>query len=351
MKVAFIGSTGIPNRYGGFESFLESVGPVLVSKNVDVTVTCDLTKHPDGVGDFHGVKRVFLNIKANGILSPIHDLLAFLKVFNKVDAIVVLGVSAGPFFLLMRLICDLTKKKLLINVDGVEWRRDKFGFFAKCVLWIFDALSQIAAHKIIYDNAALEIYIYPIFRHKSTLIPYSGDQVIRKFEIEKINGSALTICRVEPENNLELMIQAALDANLNNYTIIGNWNNSVYGSNLRNKYIKYPNLHLLDPIYDSGLISEFRESCDVYLHGHSVGGTNPSLVEMLFYDCDIYCFDCSFNRATATVDVYYFSSASDLSKQLRSKTSSVFIKKERKNLQKYQAKTIAENYIDAISAS
>jgi hypothetical protein len=342
-RIAFIGSVGIPNCYGGFEAFLESVAPVMVKQGHFVVVTCDRDRYSSLSGTFLGVKRVFVGINANGILSPLHDLAAFLKVVGTVDTVVVLGVSAGPFFAIMRLICALLGKRLVINIDGIEWRRTKFSLASRLVLRAFDAFAQIFAHRVVYDNAALLDYVLPIFRHKAKLIPYAGDQVIRLPGLTPQFGTALTICRIEPENSIEALICGALASNLNSYTIIGNWKNSKYGADLRKKYSHTLRLILLDPIYDPEIVAKHRESCHVYLHGHSVGGTNPSLVEMLFYDCELICFNCNFNIETARADAVYFKDSDELVYHIN---ECLLAKSKRQRTQKhrYMAVTIARDY-------
>jgi hypothetical protein len=312
MRISFIGSVGIPNCYGGFESFLEVISPLIVKSNIIVNVTCDSKKYIDKNPLFKGVNRIFININANGFLSPIHDLLAFFRVLRISDVIIVLGVSAGPFFIIMRFFCFLLNKKLIINIDGIEWRRSKYSTLEKIILRIFDLFAQISAHRIIYDNSALINYIYLVFHKKSFLIPYSGDHVVRIKDVSMIPGSGLSICRIEPENNIDLILKSVVNSNLTSFTIIGNWNNSSYGKNLREKYKNFVKLKLLDPIYDPLKVASFRESCFFYIHGHSVGGTNPSLVEMLSYNAIIVSYDCIFNRESAGNSSLYFTSSDDL---------------------------------------
>lgn len=315
-RIAIIGSAGIPNRYGGPEAFAESIAPVLATGGFDVTVTCDRSKYPDRAGEsdeFHGVRREFIGVNANGARSVPHDLLAFLRVAWRSDYILALGVSGGVFFPLFRLICGLRGARLLVNIDGIEWRRDKFHAFAKFILFISDWLAQRFAHVIIYDNAALlEFVNYP---KKAFCVEYSGDQALAPPPTrhdEPHGPFALTICRIEPENNCDLLIEGFLRSSLPTYVFVGNWDRSEYGRALRRRYANTPRLRLTDAIYDPHRIRELRDRCSVYLHGHSVGGTNPSLVEILFFDCQIFCFDCSFNRATAGRSVQYFSDAQQL---------------------------------------
>jgi glycosyltransferase involved in cell wall biosynthesis len=344
--VAFIGSVGIPNRYGGFESFLENVCPEIVSSDIHVIVTCDSGQYFSHEKIWGNIERVFIPIKANGPTSPIHDLVAFFKVLFRSSAICALGVSAGPFFLLMRILCSMLGKQLVINVDGIEWRRTKFSWFGRLVLRVFDACAQLAAHTIIIDSPALAKYIFPGFQSKTRYVPYSGDHVKR---LEKINdGSpayALTICRIEPENNLEMLIDGMLASNLPKYIIIGNWEHSAFSRALRQKHAQNKRIETIDPIYDSNLIAEYRENCVAYLHGHSVGGTNPSLVEMLFYDCQILCFDCEFNRHTAGGMAGFFNSVMQLTHSIDEVIGGKNFRTQTPLLH-YTKKRIAEQYVE-----
>lgn len=314
VSVGFMGSAGVPNRYGGFEAFLEHCGPALATKVSRVLVTCDARLYEDHTPDFQGVQRLFIDTPANGGWSVLHDLLAFFAVYSRSTHIVVLGVSGAPWFPLFLLMCSMTGKKLLVNIDGVEWRRTKFSQSRRMLLRVFDAVAQWCAHVVIYDNPALREFVLHRCRTKAVCIGYSGDHVIR---VPRTNGGrfqALTICRIEPENNVDMLMEGALLSTLEHYTIVGNWAQSEYGRALRERYGKESRLKLLDPIYDAEQLAVLRESCAVYLHGHSVGGTNPSLVEMLFYDCAIVCFDVAFNRETAGDCAGYFSSADDLAR-------------------------------------
>ncbi len=315
-KVAIIGSVGIPNRYGGPEAFAESIAPALLDAGYEVIVTCDKARYLDDLSsEFRGVRRTFVPIGANGATSPLHDLVAFLRVVRTCDYILVLGVSAGLFFPLFRLICAWSGARLLVNVDGVEWRRSKFGALQKLALYCFDWLAQQFAHVVIYDNDALLPFV--LRPRKSVCVEYSGDHALAGRSqaaraAPQFKPEALTICRIEPENNCDLLLEGFLRSNLSSYVFVGNWDRSEYGRALRQKYASESRVRLLDPIYDSAVLFELRSSCKVYLHGHSVGGTNPSLVEILFFDCEVFCWDCSFNRATAGESAHYFSTPEEL---------------------------------------
>lgn len=348
MTVSFIGSAGIPNRYGGFESFLEHCAPTIAALDIPVIVTCDSRLYPDKEADFRGVRREFLGLPANGASSVFHDALAFLRVFSRSDQIVVLGVSGGPWFPLFRLLCEVTGKRLIVNVDGVEWRRAKFSVMKRRVLKLFDALAQRFSHHVVYDNEGLYQYLTSPAKKKSTCIAYPGDHVLRLENAVRRPGTALTVCRIEPENNLELLIEGFLSSTLKEYTIVGNWNHSDYARALRERYTSEARLRLLDPIYDQMKLAELRECCAYYLHGHSVGGTNPSLVEILFYDCIILCFDVNFNRHTAGQGANYFKTANDLQRALDSSTQDIVLREDLRA--QYTGDAIAEMYIQVMNS-
>jgi glycosyltransferase involved in cell wall biosynthesis len=345
MRISFIGCSGVPNRYGGFEAFVEHCGPVIASEVECVTVTCDARLYPDRDPQFNNMLRRFIPVRANGGMSVLHDALAFIATFRSSTHIVVLGVSGGVWFPLFKLFCKLGGKRLAVNIDGVEWRRSKFGPIKRKLLRLFDSMAQSYADVVIYDNPALRPYILPKALSRSVQIGYSGDHVLRLPDISRQSGTALTVCRIEPENNLGVLIEGILQSQLKSYTIVGNWDHSSYGRALRERYINESRITMLDPIYDSQQLAELRESCEVYLHGHSVGGTNPSLVEMLFYDCRLLCFDVAFNRETAGSIADYFSNAEDLASLLTKKTPPADRKEQR---EAFTSRHIARQYINAL---
>lgn len=318
ITVAFIGAVGVPNIYGGFEMFLESCAPTLLASFKRILVTCDKSRYANRDTTWQGVERVFIPVGANGASSVLHDLLAFFAVFLRADVIVVLGVSGGLFFPLFRLLCVLFHKKLIVNVDGIEWRRAKFSRGKRAFLYISDRLAQRCSDGVVVDNEALRPFLAGSVSTSAVSIAYSGDHV-KRLPRALDNGEArpfLTICRIEPENNCHLLIAAFAQLGRGRYTFIGNWSSSQYGRDLREQFKDVPGLEMRDPEYDADILAALREECGAYLHGHSVGGTNPSLVEMLFYDCPVIAYDCAFNRSTAGDAITYFADESDLARQI-----------------------------------
>lgn len=318
ISVAFIGAVGVPNIYGGFEMFLESCAPTLLSRFNRILVTCDKARYASRDSKWQGVERVFIPVGANGASSVFHDLFAFLAVFFRANVIIVLGVSGGAFFPLFRLLCFLSNKKLIVNVDGIEWRRAKFSRSKRAFLYVSDRLAQFFAHAVVVDNEALRPFLLRSVKDSAVSIAYPGDHVKRVMLTGESGEGAhfLTICRIEPENNCHVLIAAFQRLGRGRYDFIGNWSASQYGTQLREKYKNVPGLNMQDPLYDPEILATLREGCTTYLHGHSVGGTNPSLVEMLFYDCPVIAFDCTFNRCTAGDAIMYFADEGDLVRQI-----------------------------------
>jgi len=132
-----------------------------------------------------------------------------------------------------------------------------------------------------------------------------SDQTARKYSIEK-RRYGFTVCRIEPENNIGLLLESFKSTGGLDYVIVGNWNHSQYGRELRQCYGRYPHIKMLDPIYDQMSLDELRGNCLFYVHGHSVGGTNPSLVEAMSLELMIVAFGAAYNVETTEGKAIYF---------------------------------------------
>ena len=123
---------------------------------------------------------------------------------------------------------------------------------------------------------------------------------------------AFGVCRIEPENNVHLILEAFAAGSPLPLIMVGNWQHSDYGRELWARYAEHPNISLLAPIYDKDKLNAYRAHCALYLHGHSCGGTNPSLVEAMYLGLAIAAFDCNFNRETTEGKALYFKDADGL---------------------------------------
>ncbi len=320
-KVAIIGTQGVPAKYGGFESLVENLLGDNCPEDIEYTVFCSAKDMQEHLSDYKGAKLKYIPLKANGIQSVPYDIFSLCKVLGGYDVILVLGVSGCLFLPIFNM---LNSKKLIINIDGMEYKRDKWGKFAKKILKMSEAMAVKYADIIITDNKAIQEYVAEEYGKESKLIAYGGDHVIRNLPVGYADSIlkkyglqpkeyAIAVCRIEPENNCEMVLDAFSKSD-KTLVYIGNWDHSEYSKELRERFSKYPNIKMLNAIYDLDVLYALRSNAGIYVHGHSAGGTNPSLVEAMFFGIPIISYDVVFNRATTKEEAYYFKGADDLLK-------------------------------------
>lgn len=316
-KLAIIGTVGVPAKYGGFETLAEYILEEMV-RHFEVTVFCE-KKVYEGQSPYQykGAQLKYISLKANGLQSIFYDMVSILKSFAKSDHLLILGVSGTVILPLIR---PFTKAKIVTNIDGLEWQREKWDKKAKRFLKWSEKLAVQHSDLIISDNLHIQEYVASEYSASSTLIAYGGDHVTKEEKqgwIDKypmlISKYAFTVCRIEPENNLDMIIDAYLNSSqLMPYIIVGNWQASEYGRQLFHKYQKEEKLRLMDPIYDQQELNVLRSNCAIYLHGHSAGGTNPSLVEAMYLGLPVIAYGVNYNRATTNHQALYFDSSDEL---------------------------------------
>ncbi len=304
-EVAILGTQGVPARYGGFETLVENIIGENCSSNVQYTIFCsskDVSKEKR-LSTYKGANLKYIPLHANGVQSIPYDIVSLLRAIRGYDVVLLLGVSGCLFLPFFRLLC---RKRLIINIDGIEHRRAKWGRLARWVLRVSEKMAVKYADVIIADNKGIQDYVTETYNKKSTLIAYGGNHVetdslnqppeklLAEYGLKK-GEYAITICRIEPENNCHLILQAFAESE-RKLVFIGNWKQSEYGLNLMKKYKGFLNIILLDAIYDLGVLYTLRANAEMYVHGHSAGGTNPSLVEAMFFGCPILCYDVVYNR-------------------------------------------------------
>jgi len=210
-----------------------------------------------------------------------------------------------------------SSSKIIINIDGAEWKRTKFNPLYRLFIKILLRLNLRFADKVICDNQGIADLVKEEIDKSSIVIAYGGDhsQEFDKninFDLSVPNAYSLALCRIEPENNIEMILKAFVNLKEENIVFVGNWKNSTYGLRLLKKYSQYKNIYLMDPIYDKSELFHLRSKAEAYIHGHSVGGTNPSLVEMMFFEKPTFAFDCIFNRYTIHNHGVFFKNAESL---------------------------------------
>lgn len=360
MKVAIIGSVGVPARYGGFETLIDNLARYHQANDIkcELTIYCSAKTYHEKPECFYGAALIYLPLSANGAQSLLYDLWSMLSAWRRgADVILVLGVSGAIGIPLLRLISSI---RIVTNVDGIEWKRAKWKGLSRWFLRFSEQIASKYSHHVIADNIEISRHIATSYGVACDVIPYGGDHVLdiqasaNPTDLGLPVEYALSICRIEPENNVAMILEAFACQDTVPLIFVGNWNTNSYGQRLRETYSKFPHLHLLDPIYDAGKLRALHDNAALYMHGHSAGGTNPSLVEAMHCHALILAFDCGFNRETTENSALYFENSDQIKKILN-----LFVKKEleynpRKMKEvanrRYRWNLISRSYFDLIFA-
>lgn len=326
LRIAVIGTDGLPARYGGFETCVEQLAPRLARRGHATLVFGSSVGRTVLAVDGERLTHRYLPLRANGLWSVPYDLLNFLVCWRKVDAMLVMGVSGGIFLPLLRRAAG--RRRIIVNVDGLETRRDKWTGFKRWFLERSEALAVRHAHGVVSDNQGIADLVQARYGRASTVIAYGCDHVLQLPPVhahallkERFGlvpgGYLLTVARIEPENHIAEMLQAFLASPQPLYVLVGNFSATPLGRELLARYQGEPRVRFIDSLFDPEALAALRAGCHIYLHGHSVGGTNPSLVEMLPYQRPLLAFDCSFNRHTLDNQGGYFADVPALTRQLQ----------------------------------
>ena len=349
--ISIIGTVGVPACYGGFETLVENLLDYTPS-NVQYTVFCTSSKYKARLETYKGAKLIYLPLNANGKDSILYDYKS-MKLSLHSDIMLILGVSGCMFLPFIR---RKFKGKIITNIDGLEWKRDKWNFLVRALLHYSEMQAVKYSDVIIGDNKGITDYVKQTYHKAAVLIPYGGDNVSKVIDDELYEKYpyckkpyAITVCRIEPENNIHNILAAF--SILRDYQIvaIGNWQDGEYGLSLKKQYSKYANIHLLDAIYDNHEINWIRGNATLYIHGHSAGGTNPSLVEAMNLGLPILAFDCVYNRETTFNKCLYWQETQDIvSLVTHSASDFAHIADDMKKigLNEYSWKIIADKYAD-----
>mgnify|MGYP000548402826 CR=1 FL=1 len=316
-KISILGTVGVPAAYGGFETLADNLVVYADQQNLPIGLSVYCSGQA-GLARYKGAELRYINVGANGISSIFYDIAALFSAIKRKDHIILLlGVSGAIILPLIRLISNA---QIITNVDGIEWKRDKWSPLAKLFLRVSEYFAVKFSHQVIADNQGIAEHVIKSYGKDCHVIAYGGDHAIdvkpKSVDVELPEKYALALCRIEPENNVEMILKAFSEIPDYDLVFIGNWKSSEFGRSMLSTYANYTNLHLLDPIYDTGVLRSIRGTASVYIHGHSAGGTNPSLVEMMHFATPLFAFDCNFNRYTTDDCAIYFSSANELTEKL-----------------------------------
>lgn len=319
--VRILGTRGIPAAHGGFETFAEKLALYLVERGWQVVVYCQ----EDGAGKifedtWQGIDRVRIPIAQAGPRGTIvFDWQATAHAARYGDLCLTLGYNTGIF-------CSLLRFKgipNLINMDGIEWKRTKWGPVAKTWFWINERAACWLGNHLVADHPQIKAHLQTRVRaSKIATIPY-GAEAVTAAPAEPVHALGLqpskfltVIARPEPENSIYEMVQG-FSAKPRGYqlAVLGKYDQD----NFYHRAIKRAassEVKFVGAIYDKSVVQALRFHSAAYLHGHQVGGTNPSLVEALGAGNPVVAHDNRFNRWVAGNGAAYFSCADTFSERM-----------------------------------
>lgn len=318
MKIGIIGTRGIPNHYGGFEQWAEHLSQGLVERGCDVYVY-NSHNHPYKENIWNGVNIIHqydpeYKIGTSG--QFIYDLNCIMDARKRnFDIILQLGFTSSAIWGWL-----LPKKKSLVftNMDGHEWIRDKFSKKVKLFLRQSEKWAVSSSHFLIADSPVIKDYYENNYTKPVHYISY-GTQLFVNNDISKIIPFKvqaykynLLVSRLEPENNIETIIKGVIKSNSDEpLLIVGNYK-IPHGKFLFEKYSNESKIRFLGSLYNFEILNNLRYYSSLYFHGHSVGGTNPSLLEAMASSAIICAHDNPYNRSVLNNNAFFFQNHEDI---------------------------------------
>ncbi len=318
LNIAILGTRGIPNNYGGFEYVAACLAKRLTKKLHKVTVY-NSSDHPYKAKEWNGAEIVhcFDPEKKIGTAGQfVYDLNCIRHARKRnYDIILMLGYTSSSMWGFL-----FPKKAVIItNMDGLEWQRTKYGSLTKRFLKYAEKIAVKPGRFYIADSPVIKKYLDDKYKINSKYIAYGAttrepadEMLLKGFSVSKHNYYLL-MARIEPENNIEMILDGfCLSAATQPFIVIGNINNH-FGKYLTSKYKNNSNIIFIGAVYDEQKAQSLTAFCTIYFHGHSVGGTNPSLLAAMAEGAPIAAHDNPFNRAVLQGNAAYFSGPEDIS--------------------------------------
>lgn len=300
--VAIIGTRGYPSYYGGFETAVRHVAPALADAGWDVTVygRPGQERADDPSLDPRITRRTTRGLESRSLSTLTYGLSAVLDTIRRrPDVALVMNCANGYWLPLLKLAGIPT----VVNVDGIEWERAKWGRFAKAVFKTGARMTAWTADRLVFDADAIGAYWRRVFGRDGVVIPYGGTEAPALSlhpEDAHLAGSpfALVVARFVPENTVpEFLVAAERIAQRHPVVIVGS---SGYGGDLdqhaRLLADAAPDVHWLGHVADDERLFALWQHAGAYFHGHSVGGTNPALVQAMHLGAPTVARDTVYNR-------------------------------------------------------
>lgn len=316
LRIALMGTRGVPARYGGFETCVEEVGRRLAARGHEVVVYCRNTTGADAtLREYAGMRLVYLPaLRRRSLETLSHSGLSAIHLAaNRVDAAVVFNAANAPWLPLLR----AARIPVATHVDGLEWKRGKWGPVGRKYYRLAESMAVRCSDALIADAAGIQDYYSDQFGAATRLITY-GAPLIPPGRMERLAELGLepgryhlVVARFEPENHVHLIVEGyvASEARLPLVVVGG----SPYGDEYTRRVMDRADerVRFLGGVWDQELLDQLYANALVYWHGHSVGGTNPSLLRAIGAAAPTNAFDVNFNREVLAETGSYFSTVAE----------------------------------------
>ncbi|WP_298305068.1 DUF1972 domain-containing protein [Flavobacterium sp.] len=323
MKIAILGTRGIPNHYGGFEQFAEFFSVYLVEKGHEV-YCYNSHNHKFQEKTFHGVNIIHQNDpehKFGTFGQFIYDYNCIMDSRKRdFDIILQLGYTSNSIWFFL-----LPKKPIIItNMDGLEWKRTKYSKPVQQFLKFAERLAATSSDYLVSDSIGIEKFLKEKYKKESTYIAYGAypfdspnEDFLKEYNVEKENFNMI-MARFEPENNLDMVLEGVTQSYDKTPILVIGKHETKYGEYLKNKFKSHDNIRFLGGIYNLEHLNNLRYFSKLYFHGHSVGGTNPSLLEAMASQALVIAHNNDFNKGILKENGIYFSNPSEVKNILES---------------------------------
>ncbi|MFN8290131.1 MAG: DUF1972 domain-containing protein [Chitinophagaceae bacterium] len=346
-----MGSRGIPNYYGGFEQFAQYLSAGLQQRGHEVFVY-NSHRHPYKKTKWNGVHIIHCKDPEQTLGTAgqfLYDRNCLRDARNRnFDVLLHLGYTSDSIWHR-----HWPGEAInIVNMDGLEWQRKKYNRLTR---WFLKKAESLAARKgnvLVADSPVIKEYLEKKYQKEAHFIPYAAEVFsgpdpvyLQRFNLQP-GAYYLLIARMVPENNIEMIIRGFLASSAQYPLLIIGDTSNRFGSYITSVYNR-KNIHYPGPLYDQVVLNNLRFYCAGYFHGHSAGGTNPSLLEAMACGCDIIAHDNSFNRSVLGDDACYFSSSEAVSNTLSARNDRAEKEKRSKaNLEKIKQQYSTAGIID-----
>jgi glycosyltransferase involved in cell wall biosynthesis len=317
MKVAILGTRGIPNYYGGFEQFAEYFSAYLADKGHEVYVY-NSHNHPYQEKMFKGVHILHQHdpeYRLGTFGQFIYDYNCIKDIRKRdFDIILQLGYTSSSVWFFM-----LPKKPIVItNMDGLEWKRSKYSAPVRQFLKFAERLAAISSDYLVADSLGIKASLKKRYNKESVYIAYGAHpftapntSILKEYDVIKDNYNMI-MARFEPENNIDMVLEGIVVSNDTTPMLVVGKHETKYGEYLKDKYKNHLQIRFIGGLYNIDHLNNLRYYSKIYFHGHSVGGTNPSLLEAMASGALIAAHNNDFNKGVLKKNAYYFSTPQEV---------------------------------------